>query len=354
LPSPSTISRVMGEFDDKGVQELQGLMRAEVIGRIRKEDFKRLTLDFDGSVLSSRRHAEGSAVGFNKKKKGLRSYYPLICTLAQTGQVFDVLHRSGNIHDSNGAIEFIRQCLRVLKDLFPKTKFEVRMDSAFYSQEMITMLGKLGVEYSITVPFERFLLFKKWISERCRWFPVKGSQGSTAFFEYRFRPKSWTRKARFIFIRKECALQRKKPIQLDLFEPQELGYEFKVIITNKKINAKSVVRYHEGRGYQENIYAELKSEAQMEYIPCKKWVANKVFLLTNFLTHNYMRELQMSSHQASRAQTEKRTVRWIFEGMASLRKKIFQRAGKLTCPQGRPTLTMSHNSAVQEMLATYL
>jgi hypothetical protein len=50
----------------------------------------RLTLDFDGSVQSTKGHAEGSAVGFNKVKKGARSYYPLFCTVAQTGQFFDL------------------------------------------------------------------------------------------------------------------------------------------------------------------------------------------------------------------------------------------------------------------------
>ena len=41
-----------------------------------------VTLDFDGSGQSTRRHAEGSAVGYNKKRKGARSYYPLFCTVA--------------------------------------------------------------------------------------------------------------------------------------------------------------------------------------------------------------------------------------------------------------------------------
>jgi hypothetical protein len=45
-------------------------------------------------------------VGFNRKKKGQRSYYPLFCSVAQTGQVLDVWHRPGNVHDSNGAKAF--------------------------------------------------------------------------------------------------------------------------------------------------------------------------------------------------------------------------------------------------------
>lgn len=354
LPSVPTASRLLGEFDNQTVENLQTMMGAEVLMRVKQEGFKSLTLDFDGSVLSSRRHAEGSAVGYNKKKKGQRSYYPLMATLAQTGQVFDVLHRSGNVHDSKGALEFVRQCVERIQAEIPGIRMEVRMDSAFYSEAMIKELERLGVEYTISVPFERFGLFKKWISERSWWHGIPGTQGKARWFEKRYRPKSWKKRERFLFIRQETPLQQKGPLQLDLFEPRQMGYTFKAIITNKRISAKKVVRFHEGRGYQETLYSELKSKVQMEYIPCRKWVANRIYLLANFLTHNAMREMQMSACPKPRKTTEKRTVRWVFEGIDTLRKKIIQRAGKISFPQGRFTLTLSPNPAVEAMMKRFL
>jgi hypothetical protein len=59
------------------------------------------------------------------------------------------------------------------------------------------------------------------------------------------------------------AVQKKEPIQLNLFEPVQQGYEFKVIVTNKVTAAGKVARFHEGRGYQEKLYGELKGQAQM-------------------------------------------------------------------------------------------
>lgn len=107
LPDVATISRHLARIDDQGVNNLQQLQRTLVIDRLKLLLLNRITIDFDGSVIGTNRFAEGTAIGFNKKKKGQRSYYPLFCTIAQTGQVFDVLHRSGNVHDSNGAKEFI-------------------------------------------------------------------------------------------------------------------------------------------------------------------------------------------------------------------------------------------------------
>ncbi len=94
-------------MDEERVKQQQSL----VLDRLRLLDLPHITLDFDGEVIGTGCFAEGTAIGFNRKKKGQRSYYPLFCTLAQAGQVLAVLHRSGNVHDSNGSEAFILQCI---------------------------------------------------------------------------------------------------------------------------------------------------------------------------------------------------------------------------------------------------
>jgi Transposase DDE domain group 1 len=95
LPDVATISRLLATADFASVTSLRQLIRQMVLEALSTIGLRRITLDFDGSVIGTGRSAEGSAVGFNRKKKGQRSYYPLFCTIAQTGQVFDVLHRPG-------------------------------------------------------------------------------------------------------------------------------------------------------------------------------------------------------------------------------------------------------------------
>ena len=204
-------------------------------------------MDFDGSVQSTSRRAEGTAVGFNKKKKGARSYYPLFCTLAQTGQVLSFLHRSGNVHDSNGAREFILHCVQQVRGTLPGVIIEIRMDSAFFSDEIVAALNAHGVEFTISVPFERFLKLKQMIERRRRWRTIDGER---SYFELNWKPKSWPRSCRFLMIRTRVKQQQKGPVQLDLFEPYQYGYEFKVIVTNKDLSASALVDYHGGRGSQ--------------------------------------------------------------------------------------------------------
>jgi hypothetical protein len=133
IANPATLSRMLRDVHEGEVVALRRLLRDQVLNRLSVVGFPRVTLDFDGSVVSTTRHAEGTAVGFNKKKKGARSYYPLFCTVAQTGQVLDLLHRPGNVHDSKGAKEFILRCVRAVRERCPHSIVEVRMDSAFFS-----------------------------------------------------------------------------------------------------------------------------------------------------------------------------------------------------------------------------
>ena len=72
------------------------------------------------------------------------------------------------------------------------------------------------------------------------------------------------------------------------------------------------------------------------------------------LAHNLSRELQMRCVKKSRRTTEKRALHWQFEQLGTLRRKLIQRAGRLTRPKGRLTLTMSANPAVESELLHYL
>jgi hypothetical protein len=351
LPDVATLSRGLARADRESAKRLQGLLREGVVTRLVALGLSRVTLDFDGSVIGTGKSAEGTAVGFNRKKKGQRSYYPLFCMVAQTGQVLDVLHRSGNVHDSHGAKDFILNCIAVVRAALPGVSIEMRMDSAFFSDEIVGSLDTAGVEYTVSVPFERFTDLKARIEARRFWWP---GTAQWDYFEAKWKPKAWKTPHRFLFIRARVKQQHKEPIQLDLFVPHAYGYEFKVILTNKPVGARKALVFHNGRGSQEGIFAELKSDNALGYIPTRTWIGNQIYLLSVLLAHNLGRELQMIAHPPSRATLEKRPALWVFERLDTFRCRILQRAGRLIRPQGQLTLSMSANTAVQEELLHYL
>jgi len=188
LPDVSTVSRSLGAMDEGNVDAVRSLLRQLVTDRLAAEPIARVTVDFDGSVQSTTGHAEGTAVGFNKVKKGARSYYPLFCTVAQTGQFFDLHHRPGNVHDSNGAAVFMAHCLDELRAALPGRRFEARIDSAFFNDTIFPTLDAAGVEFSCSVPFHRFGKLKEMIESRELWHRI---DQHWSYFECAWSPECW-------------------------------------------------------------------------------------------------------------------------------------------------------------------
>jgi len=355
LPSHSTVSRALSKMDRRSYSKLRKLARHLVLRRLALERPARLTLDFDGSVNSTKsRQAEGTAVGFNKQKKGARSYYPLYCTVAQTGQILDHRHRPGNVHDSRHSLPFMKYCFRTVRSHLGRVIQEARMDSAFFSEKTAQLLNLEKVLFTISTPFHRFAQLKAIISRRRKW---KRINGELSYFEIDWRPKSWKEadNFRFIAIRSKTHRIRREPLQLDLFEPIEEYYEYRVIMTNMTGEAGRILKFHNGRGSQEGVFAELKSNTFMDYIPTRRLVANQIYMTAAILIHNCLRELQMLTGKKSRAVNgSKRPALWKFISLQTFRQQILQNAGRLIRPGGTLVLEMNASKKFQNVFLGYL
>ena len=343
VPDVSTLSRRLTQMDEAVVTNMRRLIRSLVLERVKVSSPARVTIDFDGSVISTKgRRVEGTAVGYNKKK-GERSYYPLFATVAQTGQVLDVLHRSGNVHDSNGALEFVQACFANVRESGFQGQIETRMDGAHFSEKSCEWLDAEGIEFSVSVPFERFPEVKERIRNRCRWHSI---DDEWSYFEGLWKPKKWATKMRCIIFRRRVHKPIKGPIQLDLFAPVERGFEYKMVMTNKAVSAKAVLLYHNGRGSQEGIFAELKSQGALDYIPTRRETGNRVYMLSCIMAHTLGREIQIQAQPPERRNTPTRACLWALQKLDTMRKRVIQRAGRLTRPGGKLTLTMARNELV--------
>ena len=110
--------------------------------------------------------------------------------------------------------------------LLRKKRLEIDSTPArfIFSDTIVGALDKAGIEYTISVPFERFTPLKGQIEQRCRWHAL---DTACDYFESHWKPKSWSRRHRLIFVRQKAKFQHKGPLQLDLFVPHEYGFTFK-------------------------------------------------------------------------------------------------------------------------------
>lgn len=351
LPDVATVSRMLSSADSKSVAAVRDMSRNLVLDRLAKERPRVVTLDFDGTVQSTKGHAEGTAVGFNKKKRGSRSYYPLLCTIAQFSQIVDVLHRSGNVHDSNGAWAFIKSCVTKTRERCPKARIEARIDSAFFQNELLAGLAAIGVEFTCSVPFQRFPPLKKIVSEMVNWRRINKTW---SYAECAWKPKSWEDGHRMLLFRKRRTKQRKGPLQLDLFEPREYEFEYKVVVTNKLGVPATVLHFHNGRGAQEKLIGDCKQHAALDVVATRTSGGNQLFSLAGILAHNLTRELQMRAFRPTRGTLLKRPAIWVFESLHSIRHRIFLRPGRIVRPQGKLTLKISADSHAESEIRNYL
>lgn len=345
IPDVSNIGRCFNRlFDEKALERIRAANRSFILDGPGPTPGGIWTLDFDGTVFGSRRKAQNTAVGFNPVRKGVRSYYPLFCTLAQTSQVFDVLHRPGNVHDSNQADLFMRDCLLGLP---PKAQKEVRADSAFFSERIVSILDPI-CRFTISVPFARFPVLKGKIEKRRKWQRIDGETDS---FEMMWRPASWEHKrVRLLAVRRRQPQQRKGPLQLDLFEPLDFEFTYSVIATNDSRCAKRAVKRHHGRGSQEGLLGELKDQLHAGVTTFKTQAANAGSMWASIWGHNLLRRIQMETREPQRdSKSWKRPAHWRFEKAKSLRELIV-RGARVKRPGNKSEIVIAGSRQIMERL----
>jgi len=353
LPDASTVSRRLSSLGEGDVANIRQLMGDIVLDRLRMLDLLRVSLDFDGTVQSTQGHAEGTAVGFNKTKKGARGYYPLMCTVAQTSQFLDGLHRPGNVHDSRDALEFMRRCIGRVAAQLPTTPIEVRMDSAFFGNAIVNGLDAQGVTFTVSVPFERFAVLKPVIEsvQDDDWERVDDNWSVAV---KAWKPKSWSQGFRFVLARQRRRIRQKGPMQLDLFVPVSYEYEYTAVMTNRLgASAADVLRAHHGRGAQERALGEAKQFAALDLVAGRSRNGNEAFTIAGLIAHNLGRELQIGATPPTRDDGPKRSSFWAFESLRTLRYRWLCRAALLVRPGGVLTLRLPDEPALRESFETY-
>ncbi|MAM90603.1 MAG: hypothetical protein CMI15_03900 [Opitutaceae bacterium] len=102
------------------------------------------------------------------------------------------------------------------------------------------------------------------------------------------------------------------------------------------------------------MFAELKSQGALGYVPCRCQAANQSYMLCSIIAHNLNRELQMRTWSKLRPTIEKHSLIWLFEKIQTMRNSLICKAGRFTRPAGKPTLTINANPIVEQYMSNYL
>lgn len=319
-PGPTTLGRFLTRFARLGRHKLVALhdgWRTEMLGRPRR--LHRVVLDLDTTVLTVYGRQEGSAVGFNPKKRGRPSYLPLLCFEGGLGDVFYGSYHAGNVHPT-AVIQ------PLLADVFGKLSqgaqpVRVRADGAFFDQEILDYIEEKRAFYVIVSRLTP---------------PIKSRLGGLRYrriaprvwgAEFHYRPMDWRHPRRFVVIRRP--VPEVPSAQLHLFQME--GYTYQVFVTNLALKPLNLWRFYNKRATAELIIRELKDAYALGKIPTQDFAANEAFFQIVLLAYNLLNWFKrLCAHG-----------RWQRTTLQRLRQRLLVVPAQLVHPAGVPTLRIA-------------
>lgn len=212
-----------------------------------KSGLLKITIDIDSSVVNVEGHQEGTAKGYNSKKKGNNCYNIQFAFCDELKAYISGYVRSGNAHSANGASELI-------KEIYDNIHFEgldicFRMDSGYFDEEIIKTIEALGCKYVIKAKAYATLISKVPSDEYFK----KGLEDRVTS-ELFTKLDKWDDNRRIVVSR--VLKENSETDQMTLFENE---YRYFFFTTNdESLSSEEVVLYYEKRGNCENYIKRVK------------------------------------------------------------------------------------------------
>jgi hypothetical protein len=341
IPHRTKLSTALKQFTSGSLKALAEMNSELVVEKLTELGLNEITVDLDGTVISTKGHPSWAFKGYNPIKRGASSYFPLTAHVGETGHFLSILNRPGNVHDSNRALVVIQAIRRQLTDF----SIRFRADSAFCVPEVINYLLEKRIGFAIKAPFWKLLNLKTAAQQRKRWFRINNQWG---YFWIKQPIDSIDHEHYVIILRKEV----KKPkvhYQLQLFSPDNGSYEYSAVVTdNKTWKPKDLLTFVSGRSAQENSISELKTSFAFDHIPTNTYQANSVYMQMSQMAYNLSISMQHSMGISTDRDTKGKSTRR-FKSMKwkTFRFLILNRAGRIAWRNGTKVIELTKNNETE-------
>jgi hypothetical protein len=341
IPHRTKLSTALKQFTSDSLKALAELNSELVIEKLNELGLNEVTIDLDGTVISTKGHPSWAFKGYNPIKKGAKSYFPLTAHVGETGHFLSILNRPGNVHDSNRALFVIQAIQRQLPDF----SIRFRADSAFCVPEVINYLTKKQVGFAIKAPFWELLNLKTAAQQRQRWFKINNKWG---YFWVK-QPIDSIDHEHYVIILRKKVLRPKKHYQLELFSPNNGVYEYSAVVTdNNNWDPKELLLFVSGRSAQENSISELKTSFAFDHIPTNTYQANSAYMQMSQMAYNLSISMQHSMGMAKTRDSKGKSTR-MFKNLEwkTFRFLILNRAGRIAWRKGIKVIELTKNKETE-------
>lgn len=268
FPHRDTLRSFLWRFTANDLRSLQAAhnqLREELLHRM--GILWSAVVDLDATQLTVFGNQEGATVGYNKAKRGKKSYSPLLGSEGRSGLSLNFELRSGHEHSSTGALPFMKESLARLPNTIACSRARFRADAGYYDRDIAEYLDEEGHGYAIaariTPPLKLKLPGLRFHRFREHW----------ACAQFQYQPTHWKREHRFIAIRHHLGDIDQRTT---LFRVR--NFDYRVLVTNLHIEPEAVWRFYTDRGFQELLIRELKNAYSLGKIPTRSFLANAAYL----------------------------------------------------------------------------
>jgi len=281
-----------------------------------------LELHLDSVVLTVYGQQQGARKGYNPRKKGRRSYHPILCFEGHGQEFWHGSLRPGDAATNTGARFMVQRCLEKVPSHIARSRIRFLADSGFFGGKLVDDLDEAGCGYVIVaskvknfLPSAHRVGFKKM---HFGW--------GVADFEY--QPQKWKHPHRFVVVRRPVEEHPEESDQLSLLQVGRFRYS--AYITNLNLKAENIWRTYHSRANIEKSIRELLYHLALNKIPTHEWTANVAFLQLLLFAYNLV-------HWFKRLCLPEEYFRATVE---AIRNDFLVLPGKLTCRAGRNVLQL--------------
>lgn len=316
FPNPTTLRRFLYQASPELREQLRRFNDRFAAALLQHPHRRsRLLLDLDSTVLPVYGAHEGARRAYNPRRRGARSYEPLLCVEALSGLFWAGQQRPGGSPGTDEVVPLLERCWA----LAPSSIREVRVrgDHSFYSDHTLTWLEDRRADYAIvarlTTPLKRRIVALRYRALSAHW----------AVAETEYQATGWTRKRRIIAVRKRLEPRDPQPTLFVLGR-----YSYHAYVTTLDLHPESVWRFYNDRARLELIVKELKHDYALGQIPTRRFDANALYFEILRLAYNLVVGFQTlclpeAWHQAT---------------LSTIRMNFFLLPALLARPQGYPVL----------------
>jgi len=301
FPSQSTISRFLAKITVHKADRLAGINQM-LLKRVRKgfQDMEKITLDLDSHVIPVFGNQHRAKRGYNPKKRGRKSYHPLLCFVGETRDCLGGLLRPGNCTNHH-VIGFLKGMFRKLP---ANALIRLRADSGFFNWDFLKWLWGRGIEFYVVVPQQSWV--QRLILGIGTWHKIDGNRAAGEIFI----PIGGNKQVRFVVIRKPVKRGEAPRKQLKLLSVQEELYDYQVIATNSELPGEEIWQCYNQRACCENFIKEGIYGFGLDTSVTKNWAGSRLYFELVILAYNLMNWFKEIAMGRSGRKEMAWTVRW--------------------------------------------